>query len=177
MRSIIVAATLAAPLAAGAEARLALVVFERADAGPTAALEVPALALRGVPDLGLARDEGGGAGAKGGSRVDPAIALILGIIPGFGIGHVLAGSDRWPIWLVADVVIAIVFWGPWGDGGFGLGLLVLVERIFEGLDAYGEARGRSVFATRAQSPPPGLAALPGAEPRLAGAGEAPGVRF
>jgi hypothetical protein len=181
MRSIIVAAALALPFAARAETGLALHAFDRR-AGPSAALDVPPLALRDVPGLALARDEGGGAGARRGrgAGVDPAIALVLGIIPGFGIGHLVAGSDRWPIWLIADVVIAVVFWGPWGGDGFGrggLGLLVLVERVFEGLDAYGEARGRSVFRAEARPRSPALAALPGAEPRLLAAGGPPGLRF
>jgi hypothetical protein len=176
MLGIIVAAAIAAPAADGA-GRLALARFEGA-ARPSATLGVPALALAGAPDLRAARDEGGGAGAKRGAGVDPAIALVLGIIPGFGIGHVVAGSARWPIWLVADIVIAVVFWA--GDAPGGLALLVLVERIFEGLDAYGEARGRSVFGAQAPAgPPPGLAvaALPGAEPRLSSAAGPPGLRF
>jgi hypothetical protein len=136
--------------------------------GPAARIELPALAAGLDPVAGwpvdLARDRGGGGG---GSRVEPALALVLGIIPGFGIGHLVAGSSRWVTWLVVDIVIAFVAWGPfwyWPDrpGFFPfLNLLVLVERIFEGLSAYEAAGGPRVFRNDrlfAQGPPP--AALP-----------------
>jgi hypothetical protein len=138
-------------------------------AAPAASLDLPELSLGGVSagDLFLARDHRGG----GGRRVEPVLCLVLGIIPGFGIGHLLAGSDRWVIWLVVDIAIAVVFWGPfwyWPDrpGYFpALSLLVLVERIFEGILAYQAAGGGPVFrmdrlAEAARLPAPALAAIP-----------------
>lgn len=137
--------------------------------GPSAALDVPELSFGGVSagDLFMAREGRGG----GRQRLEPALCLVLGIIPGFGLGHLLAGSDRWVVWLVVDIVIAVVFWGPfwyWPDrpGYFpALSLLVLVERIFEGILAYQAAGGGPVFrmqglADAATLPPPALAAIP-----------------
>ncbi|HSB19573.1 MAG TPA: hypothetical protein VLD85_06140 [Anaeromyxobacteraceae bacterium] len=140
-------------------------------AGPSIRIDVPDLSVGGVAagDLLLARDGRGYHYA----RVEPALCLVLGIIPGFGIGHLLAGSDRWVVWLVVDVVIAAVFWGPfwyWPDhpGYFpALSLLVLVERIFEGVLAYQAAGGGRVFRmdrgladVARMPPPPALAAIP-----------------
>ncbi len=150
MRHILLAlalALVAAPAAARAELALRLEIFDGSDRpAPRARLEVPPLTVKGLPALAL--DEGGGAGAHG-RRVEPAIALILGIIPGFGIGHLLAGSPQWPIWLIADIVIFIVWPGGFfftGDRTYSfLGLLVLVERIFEGISAYQAAGGGPVF--------------------------------
>jgi hypothetical protein len=98
------------------------------------------------------------------------LALVLGIIPGFGIGHLVAGSSRWVTWLVVDIVIAFVAWGPFwywpARPGFFpfLNLLVLVERIFEGISAYEAAGGGRVFRHEqgfALGPPPAvLRALP-----------------
>jgi hypothetical protein len=154
MRSILVAVALAlagAPAAAHADLGLAL-RLERFDGprDPAAGvrLELPALSVSGLPALAL--DDGGGAPAGHRSRVDPAVALILGIIPGFGIGHLVAGSSQWVIWLIADIVIFAVWPGglffiDHGNGYNFLGLLVLVERIFEGLSAYQAAGGGPIF--------------------------------
>jgi hypothetical protein len=138
------------PAAARADLTLRLERFDRgSDSAPTAHLDLPRLALDGAPLPLLALDEGGGAGKT--RRVDPALALILGIIPGFGIGHLLAGSPDWTIWLVADILIAVFVWGPfvyWNDrpGFFPLlSLLVVVERVFEGLSAYQAAGGGRIF--------------------------------
>ncbi len=150
MRTTLLALALAAfalPAAARADLTLRLDGFDRA-ATPAQHLEVPALSVGGLPSVAL--DEGGGARARA-QRIDPALALILGIIPGFGIGHLLAGSPQWTLWLVADILIAVVAWGPffyWSDrpGYFPLfSLLVLVERIFEGISAYQAAGGGPIF--------------------------------
>jgi hypothetical protein len=79
-----------------------------------------------------------------------ALAFVLGVIPGFGLGHVVAGSHDWPIWLVVDVVLFVVvgfgfWWGPWWHGAEAVGvLLFLVERGFEGYFAYRAAGGRPI---------------------------------
>jgi hypothetical protein len=139
-------AIVAGPTAARAAFELRLEVFD----GPSAArphLDVPALSVSGVVLLAL--DTGGGA-PRGRQRVEPAIALILGIIPGFGLGHLLAGSEQWVIWLIADIVIFLVWPGGFffadGHGAYNfLGLLVLVERIFEGISAYQAAGGGPIL--------------------------------
>jgi len=154
MRSTLIAlfvALGAVPAGARADLTLRLTAFDGPSAtAPRQYLELPVLAVDGFPGAGLALDEGGGAGRHGGQRVDPAIALILGIIPGFGIGHLVAGSQQWIYWLIADILIFVVWPGGFFYVDHGgayplLGLLVLVERIFEGLSAFQAAGGGPVF--------------------------------
>lgn len=148
MRAPLLALTvsLAAPAAARADLDLRLQAFDRdGDAPSGLRLGVPDLEVRDLPVFEARRGGGGGA------RVEPALCLVLGIIPGFGIGHLLAGSQQWTTWLVVDILIALVVWGPffyWNDrpGYFPLfSLLVLVERIFEGISAYQAAGGGRIL--------------------------------
>jgi hypothetical protein len=167
----------AALLLAAPEARAAL-ELQRSDPAPAGAWHLlPELTLdgHGALDLQLARDGGRG----GGPRIEPALCLVLGIIPGFGVGHLLARSHNWPVWLVVDVVIAVVFWGPYwywpGHPGYfpALNLLVLVERLVEGFSAYQAAGGGRIFPLDR-----GLAAAPGHALQVAlPEGYRPGVRF
>jgi hypothetical protein len=152
MRATLLALTVAllAPAAARADFTLRLERFEAPAAPAALHLDVPSLEVDGHPELSLlAADRGRGSGR--GARVEPAISLILGIIPGFGLGHLLAGSEQWVIWLIADIVIFAVWPGGFfffdGHGaGYGLlGLLVLVERIFEGISAYQAAGGGPIL--------------------------------
>jgi hypothetical protein len=177
----LLAVLLAAPSAARAAAGLHLtsdLLEGRPVTGTVAHLAVPRLdpGTLAVPEPFWAMDRGGG----GHLRADPAICLVLGIIPGFGIGHYLAGSDRWVIWLVVDIAIAVVFWGPlwyWpGHPGYFplFNVLVLVERVFEGILAYQAAGGRPIRLSDALQavplpPSPGLAAIP--------VGRTPGVSW
>ena len=152
MRSILLALLVAlgaAPAGARADLTLRLTAFDGPAApAPRQHLELPALAVDGFLMTGVALDEGGGAGRRG--RVEPAVSLILGIIPGFGIGHLIAGSQQWIYWLIADILIFVVWPGGFffiDHGGAYplLGLLVLVERIVEGLSAFQAAGGGPVF--------------------------------
>ena len=150
-------AVAAAPGAARAELALRLAVLGDAPArsAPAARLELPELSVRGLEALRV--DDG--AGARG-STAEPALALILGIIPGFGIGHLVANSPRWTTWLVVDVaLVAVWVIGSALDAGDPLGTLffvaVVVERVFEGIDAFRAAGGR--FAMRDGAPPPAWA--------------------
>lgn len=169
MRILLIAVIVAAsPALARADLRLD---WPGEASGPSMRIDVPDLSLGGVSagDLLLMRD---GRGGRYYTRTEPVLCLILGIIPGFGVGHLLAGSPRWVVWLVVDVVIAVVFWGPfwyWPDhpGYFpALSLLVLVERIFEGVLAYQAAGGGYGYrmerglADAGRVPPPALAAIP-----------------
>ena len=147
MRSLVLALVFAAaPAAARAELQLVPEPFGPPRHAPPA-LDLPILRLDGGTPLLL--DEGGGAGSRRRS-VEPVVALVLGIIPGFGIGHLISGSPRFPLWLVVDVAI-LAFWyfGVWGEPYYldstplrGLfGLLILAERIVEGVDAFQQAGG------------------------------------
>jgi hypothetical protein len=107
-----------------------------------------------------------GAGARGGTA-EPALALILGIIPGFGLGHLVANSPRWTTWLIVDIaLLAVWIVGSSLDVGDPLGALflvaVVVERVFEGIDAFKSAGGR--MAMSGQSPPAWALARPVRDP-------------
>lgn len=96
--------------------------------------------LRGETPLPL--DEGGG--VSGETR--QILALILGFVPGFGLGHLIArDKDGFILFLIIDVAI-YALWGTLGfvlKGPFwGLGGLVwIVVHIIQGLDAYAQAGG------------------------------------
>ncbi len=148
MRSFVLALMLAAPALARADLRLVSSVFDGGAPAAPAHLDLPQLRLDA--DASLVIDDGGGAGHhRYRSGVEPVLALILGIIPGFGLGHLIAESPRFVMWLVIDVVLLAVggfgFWGPhyldpYPLGGV-FGLLVLVERVIEGIDAFHQAGG------------------------------------
>ncbi|HET9598529.1 MAG TPA: hypothetical protein VFP65_23285 [Anaeromyxobacteraceae bacterium] len=136
------AALLAAPAAARADLELRLELFDGAGGAPASlSLGVPQLEAPGAPAFAAQKSGGGGL------RVDPVLCLILGFIPGFGIGHLLAHSPQWPIWLVVDVLLAAFVWGPffyWDTrpSYFPIfAVVVVLERIFEGLSAYKAAGG------------------------------------
>jgi hypothetical protein len=148
----------AAPGAARAapELRLAVLGDAQARSAPAARLAVPELSVRGLEALRV--DDG--AGARGPTTAEPALALILGIIPGFGIGHLVANSPRWTTWLVVDLaLVAVWVVGSALDAGDPLGTLflvaVVVERVFEGIDAFRAAGGR--LAMRDGAGPPAWA--------------------
>ncbi len=135
---------LAVPAAARADFPLRLrLVGASEDVAPRAHL-VPPLELGG-----LALDPGSG-GSTGGSN-NPVLALVLGIFPGFGLGHYVAGA-AWQNWALIDVLIlvaAIVISAV--DAGILVPLAwvaIVVERVIEGLDAYHKAGGGKI-ASRA----------------------------
>jgi hypothetical protein len=154
----------ACPFAARAELTLQHPVF--ADAGAAAGAHlVPPLRLGSI-----ALDTGAGAG----SGTEPVLALILGIFPGFGLGHYVAGA-AWQNWALIDgllLIAAIVVTAA------DLGVLealawiaTVVERVVEGLDAY-HAAGGGRIAARTASTRERLAALGPPEPVRDGAREA-----
>jgi hypothetical protein len=97
-----------------------------------------------------ALDDGGGLS----SDVRQILALLLGFIPGFGIGHLIAQDrDGFILFLIIDVAL-YALWGVFGfyvhPYAFGVGGLIwLVVHIIQALDAYAEAGGgRIVERTR-----------------------------
>jgi hypothetical protein len=87
-------------------------------------------------------DHGGGLD----SDVRQILALLLGFVPGFGLGHLIAhDKDGFILFLVIDValyfiwgVVGFLFWSPFHYVG---GLLWLVVHIIQALDAYSSAGG------------------------------------
>jgi hypothetical protein len=106
------------------------------------------LALMDGPMLPL---DTGGAVSSG---TEPVLALVLGLLVGFGTGHLIAGdSGGFILFLVIDVALivvgsvlsALVVPWFWGLGGLGL----LASHIIQGIDAYQKAGGgRIVEETR-----------------------------
>lgn len=90
----------------------------------------------------LALDRGGGLD----SDLRQILALILGFVPGFGLGHLVArDKDGFILFLIIDIALYTLWWaisgyvwGPfWGVGG----IVWLVVHIIQALDAYAEAGG------------------------------------
>lgn len=90
----------------------------------------------------LALDRGGGLD----SDLRQVLALVLGFIPGFGLGHLIArDKDGFILFLIIDIVLYVLWgtigrfvWAPfWGIGG----VVWLVVHIIQALDAYAEAGG------------------------------------
>lgn len=177
MRAFLVAvAVLAAPAVAHAEARLLLRTgpAQLAPGQQASSLGLGTSSLALDADLPVpARDEGGGGGATG---VPPVLALLLGIIPGFGVGHLVAGSGAWVTWFIVDLVLFLLYYGFfwWFFPGFYLGglfrllvaIAIIVERVYEGIDAFRKAGGRG---------PRGMALLLDDERRSTGGPRAPSV--
>ncbi|HEX9049904.1 MAG TPA: hypothetical protein VF841_05160 [Anaeromyxobacter sp.] len=159
-----VVALLAAPATARADLSLRLAAFSGERAAAPAAHLVPPLALGS-----LALDAGSGAG--GGAQ--PVLALVLGIFPGFGLGHYVAGA-AWQSWALIDVLLLVAAVAVTAAD---LGVLealawiaTVVERVVEGLDAYHSAGGGRIAA---RAPPAGALAAPGPpEPSRDGATDA-----
>lgn len=87
-----------------------------------------------------------GAAIDSGTR--PLLALLLGLIIGFGLGHLVARDrDGFILFLVVDLVIVVVASIiPWAIPGIGWfwgvgGLAKLVSNIIQGIDAYSQAGG------------------------------------
>ena len=107
-----------------------------------------------LPLTGDGGEGGGGGGARLGGQTRQIAAFLLGLIVGFGTGHLLVGDQgSFILFLVVDVAIIVVssvfkiaFGGWfWSLGGLGL----LISHVVQGVDALGKAGGpRLVEATR-----------------------------
>jgi hypothetical protein len=98
----------------------------------------------GLPSAPLALDTGGGLR----SDTKPIVALLLGLIVGFGTGHLVAGDqDGFLLFLLVDAAIivgGIIFEAVLGVGIFwGLGLLV--SHVIQAIDAYQTAGGHRIL--------------------------------
>ncbi len=161
MRFIVVAALalgLAARASASTDAPRLRLALDEASAGMERVQPFLVGTLALDPDLG-------GSGS-GGGRPEPVLALVLGIIPGFGLGHLYAGArGEATTWLIIDLALlggSIVIWAV---AGYPLGALIwiawVVERGFEGYFAFQAAGG----SRRAAAAEPDAGALASLDPR------------
>ncbi|MHB1844648.1 MAG: hypothetical protein ACYCWW_07425 [Deltaproteobacteria bacterium] len=115
-----------------------------------------------------------GGGAPG---PDAVLAAILGFIPGFGLGHLVAGSiGGFLEWLIVDIVLGVVlFWilplvlFPAVAIIYPLSILILiVERIGEAFSAYhtAEAGGSVTLLSPATSGPAYVSDAPRMAPNV-----------
>jgi hypothetical protein len=123
-----------------------------------------ALALTGPQGLlateGLPLDDGGGVS----SDTRQVLALLLGLLVGFGIGHLVARDrDGFILFLIVDLAIITISSVLFFATPFRLGYLALfISHVIQGLDAYAKAGGGSLVEhtrTRAVE----IAGLPGRE--------------
>lgn len=104
----------------------------------------------GLMDAPLPLDTGGGVDAE----TRQVLALVLGLIIGFGTGHLVARDrDGFILFLVVDlaiIVVSSVFRFAVGGWFWGLGgLALLISHVIQGIDALGKAGGpRLVEQTR-----------------------------
>jgi len=138
-----------------------------AESAPHLSLQLPQLGhSHTAPDLmhaHLAFDElhllpgevGGGAGAD----VDPGskrvLAFILGFLPGFGIGHAIAGDKQgFVLFLIVDIVVTAVAIVLTALAPEPVGALLWVawvgEHVFEGYEAYVAAGGSKMVERSAR---------------------------
>lgn len=158
----VIATALALGLAAPAGASTDAPELRLALSGPSAGMERVQPSLVGT----LALDpELTGSGA-GSGRPEPVLALVLGIIPGFGLGHFYAGaSGQATTWLIIDLALlggSIIIWSVSGDPLDALIWIAwIVERGFEGYFAFQAAGG----SRRASAADPSRGALASLDPR------------
>lgn len=83
------------------------------------------------------------------------LALVLGLVVGFGIGHLVAqDTTGFVLFLIIDIVLIAasailpsVFWPIWWVPS----LLLLVSHIYQGIDAYGKASGTPLIRRSIES--------------------------
>lgn len=139
-----------------------------------------AFALR-PPALAFAASDAGGGGDVA-AVVGPALAFILGVIPGFGVGHLVSANiGGFVSWLITDLVVALAFglgeallWGPAGLGTVRVIAIIAVSalRLFEGFSAMRAAQ--RVYSMGDGLVEPGAQWAAGGGPRPA---PAPAVRL
>jgi hypothetical protein len=172
--AVLTAASLAATPARALEGapRLSLA----ASPGPSATLLGTQASSTGPHLVGALRaDDAFAGGGDGKQAPDPVVALILGIIPGFGLGHWYAGDPNFITWTIVDAIFlvgAIII-----TVAVDLGALVwiawLAEHGVQGYLAHQYASGHGKGTPKLK----GASLVPGTEPPARDAGTAPLLGF
>ncbi len=96
------------------------------------------------------------------------LGLLLGLIVGFGTGHlVVKDRDGFILFLLIDIAICVAaslisfVWWTRGPGGL-FYLALVVSHVIQGLDAYGQASGDRIIQN-ARENDVGIAVAPGRE--------------
>ena len=118
---------------------------------------------------------GGGDGTR---SADPVVALILGIIPGFGLGHWYAGDPNFITWTIVDAVFLVgaILITVAVDLGALVWIAWIVEHGIQGYLANEYASGRGKATPRPRGVD-SLAPLPEPQVRMAGAAPLLGFAF
>ncbi len=117
-----------------------------------APLERPSLAAVAVPDNFQELGAGGDAQAR------QTLALVLGFVIGFGVGHLIAGDQgNFALFLILDAIVvgvAVVLNAIFIHSGvlYGIAVITLIaSRLFQGIDAYSAARPKDVVKQQRDS--------------------------
>lgn len=84
------------------------------------------------------------------------LSLLLGLLIGFGVGHLIAGSrDGFVLWLIIDIAViaavsVLVAFLP-NPIGYLASIAFLAERIIQGIDAYQHAGGGKLIQLQRDS--------------------------
>lgn len=130
----------------------------------------------------LPADDGGGAGANVDPGTKRVLAFVLGFLPGFGIGHIVAGDKNgFILFLIVDIAVttgAILLTALTPEP---IGAIVWIawvgEHVFEGYEAYRSAGGEKMVQRAADSLMIARDDLTPAAPRLLPASRAVSFAF
>jgi hypothetical protein len=117
-----------------------------------APLDRPSLAAVAVPENSQELGAGGDAQAR------QTLALVLGFVIGFGVGHLIAGDQgNFALFLILDAIVvgvAVVLNAIFIHSGvlYGIAVITLIaSHLFQGIDAYSAARPKDVVKQQRDS--------------------------
>jgi hypothetical protein len=116
------------------------------------ALELPFLAAAAAPGNPPELGAGGDAQAR------QTLALVLGFVVGFGVGHLIAGDQgNFALFLILDAIVvgvAVVLNAAFIHSGvlYGIAIITLIaSHLFQGIDAYSAAAPKNVVKQQQDS--------------------------
>jgi hypothetical protein len=117
-----------------------------------APLDRPSLAAVAVPENSQELGAGGDAQAR------QTLALVLGFVIGFGVGHLIAGDQgNFALFLILDAIVvgvAVVLNAIFIHSGvlYGIAVITLIaSHLFQGIDSYSAARPKDVVKQQRDS--------------------------